>query len=88
VLNITLSEEDVKKVIDSLTVNANKLDDKSDCYIPKDMSEKIKENRRISELISSQVKSEIERKARLESQDKKIDPFDDPDWRPNDPRGW
>ncbi len=88
-LNITLSEEEAMVVIDSLTAVAEKIDSESfSNYIPKELSEKAIENHRISELISSQVKSEIERKDRLENQQKKIDPFDDPDWRPNDPRGW
>ena len=88
-LNITLSEEEVKTIIDSLTTVAEKIDSESfRSYVPKELSEKAIENRRISELISSQVKSETERKERLKNQPRKIDPYDDPDWRPNDPRGW
>lgn len=38
--------------------------------------------------ISDQVQKQKEKQEQRESQPPKVDPYDDPDWAINDPRGW
>ena len=38
--------------------------------------------------ISDRLEEEKKKKVIIETQPKKINPYDDPDWASNDPRGW
>ena len=93
-MNINITEEEAKILIDALAIMSRDYSnqvEKVENYNNQVRKYKIDRADQAYKLcmdISKQLEKQKEKKINLENQPKKIDPFDDPDWTPNDPRGW
>lgn len=91
---IELNEDEAQVVIDALAVMAK--DYRTQAGEAKGYS--LKSRNEIAQCginahdlclnISEQLQSYKRKEEVQNNEPKKIDPFSDPDWRPNDPRGW